>query len=175
MRQELSCGESDMNHPKVKPLTLQIAREIELDERLIELIFADTVPECFEYRIEPIEGSWTCNIPDEYDVAYPIWSCNGDQTLVCLKGKETHFIEGYHDDPEIKRVSRTTQGLLAYILLNWFEGDEPEDVQEAANACGFKHAELVIDYFEQDIEDFDAEEAKIIASVDAMYTSLDES
>ncbi len=79
MIREPPCGPADLNHPKVKSLTRDVASLLGFDDRFTDFVFAESRPPCFDYRVEPPEGGWTCHIPDEYELAYPLWSQNADQ------------------------------------------------------------------------------------------------
>src|SRR5689334_9980928 len=103
---------SDLNHPKVKPFTREIAAELGLDPTFVNFVFAKVRPDCFRYWCEGVEGSWTCYIPQAVTVAYPLWSTNADQTLLLLRGRDISYGKGYHDEPHMEEISQTSQGLL---------------------------------------------------------------
>ncbi|MDB5340971.1 MAG: hypothetical protein JWN70_6590 [Planctomycetaceae bacterium] len=130
---------SDMDHPKVQPFTRQVASELRLELSFVEFVFNTDRPECFRYWCEPVEGSWTCYIPDDVDVAYPLWACNGDQTLLLLADGQISYGKGYHDALDMEMISRTSQGLLADVINLLYESETTEDeLRRAADLCGFR-------------------------------------
>lgn len=86
MNQILHCGPSDLNHPKVKPLTMTFAQQLKWNPKFLEFVFAAQRQACFDHTCEAPNSGWTCYVPDEFDVAYPLWSTNADQTLLLLSG-----------------------------------------------------------------------------------------
>jgi hypothetical protein len=166
---ELPCGPPDLNHPKVKPLTRAIAHRLGLDERFIAFLFAGSRPACFRYRVEDPGGGWTCNIPLECEAGYPLWSRNGDQTLLCAAPQRIYFVQGYHDDPQVTVVARTSQGLLADLFIDSWEGEESDEaLEEAARVCGFRFLGRVLGFCAGDRSgDYDEERRRLVASVDS--------
>src|SRR5215471_11569969 len=76
----------DLNHPKVKPFTREVASALAIDPTFVDFVFAENRPECFRYWVEDVNGGWTCYVPEEFDVAYPLWCTNADQTLILARG-----------------------------------------------------------------------------------------
>jgi len=131
--------ESDLNHPKVTPLTRELAASYALDGTFVDFVFAEKKPACFDYHCEPASNGWTCDIPDEYDRAHPLWSSNANQTLLLASKAGIRFGHGYHDDPEINLVARTTQGLLADLFIDLYERNRSASpLHEGAVFCGFQ-------------------------------------
>jgi hypothetical protein len=149
-------------------MTREVARDLGFDAGFIEFIFAESRPPCFEYCLEPPGNGWTCHIPDEYEAAYPLWSQNGDQTLVCVSGQNIYFINGYHDDPDVTVKSRTDQGLLAEIFIDMYESEESEEaLREASLFSGFAHLDQVLEFCEREGgNDYDDERKQLIAAID---------
>jgi hypothetical protein len=104
-----------LNHPKVSPITFEIALSLKLEPSFLAFIFAEQRPECFQNWCEI--GGWTCFVPDNFEIAYPIWSTNSDQILILISNGLISYGKGYHDCNEIEMISKTSQGLLAYLLV----------------------------------------------------------
>ncbi len=146
----------NLNHPRVHRITPSIAVEIGLSPGFRSFVFSESRPEVFRYRVESLDHTWTCFIPDHIEKAYALWSCNADQTLVCLTGEERSFWHGYHDDPEPTFVARTEQGLLFDLFVGIYESDLPPEVMEfASQSASFRYLENLIDWYrENSDEDF---------------------
>ena len=130
----------DLNHPKVKPFTRAIASQLPLDPTFVNFVFAKERPNCFGYWCEDVQGSWTCFVPDDVTVAYPLWSTNADQTLLVLSGTKISYGKGWHDNPEMEMISETSQGLLANLLNSIWESEaSEEEMREASEFCGFRY------------------------------------
>src|SRR4051794_31667285 len=97
----------DLNHPKVKPFTRDIASQLRLDQSFVSFVFAKERPDRFRYQCEDVKGSWTCYVPDDLTVAYPLWSTNADQTLLLLSGSKISYGKGWHDNPDMEMISQT--------------------------------------------------------------------
>ena len=95
---------SSLNHPKVKHLTLEIALDLKLEPSFLTFIFTEKRPECFDNWCET--GGWTSYVPDNYEIAYPIWSTNSDQTLILISNGIISYGKGYHDCNEIEIISK---------------------------------------------------------------------
>jgi hypothetical protein len=129
----------DLNHPKIKPFTREIASALALDSTFVDFVFAENRPECFRYWVEDVRGGWTCYVPDEIDLAYPLWCTNADQTLILVKESTLSFGKGWHDSPDMGVIAETTQGLLTYLINQIAESDVPDDELElAAEFCGYR-------------------------------------
>jgi hypothetical protein len=129
----------DLNHPKVKPFTREIASALGLDSTFVDFVFAECRPKCFRYWVEDVHRGWTCYVPDEFDVAYPLWCTNADQTLILMSDSALSFAKGWHDNPDMEMISRTTQGLLTYLMNQVAESDVPDDeLKVAADFCGYR-------------------------------------
>jgi len=76
----------DLNHPKVKPFTREIASALAIDRSFADFVFAINRPECFRCWVEDVNSGWTCYVPHDIDVVYPLWCTNLDQTLILVKG-----------------------------------------------------------------------------------------
>ncbi len=137
----------DFNHPKVKLFTPDIASELRLDQTFVNFVFAKERPDLFRYWCEDVEGSWTCYVPDDVSVAYPLWSTNSDQTLLLLSETKISFGTGWHDNPDMIRISLTSQGLLASLLNSIWESEaSEEEMQEAAEFCGFRYLSDLLEF-----------------------------
>ncbi len=161
----------DLNHPKVKPLTREIASSLAIDQTFIDFVFADKRPECFRYWVEVVNGGWTCYVPDEFDVAYPLWSTNADQTLILVNGSTLSYGKGWHDNPDMEMISTTTQGLLSDLMIEIADSDEPNhDLRQAAAFCGYRFIDDLLAFIAGPIpKGMSWSEAKrqFIATVDA--------
>jgi hypothetical protein len=130
----------DLNHPKVRPFTRQIASALALDQTFVDFVFADTQPECLRHWVEDVTRGWTCYIPDEFDVAYPLWCTNADQTLILKKGSTIRFAKGWHDSPDMEMISKTSQGLLTHLMAELADaGATDEELKQAAAFCGYRY------------------------------------
>jgi hypothetical protein len=130
----------DLNHPKVKTFTREVATRLRLDSTFVNFVFSKDRPACFRYWCEDVNRGWTCFVPDNADIAYPVWSTNADQTLVLVAGSKASYAKGWHDNPDIEMISETTQGLLADLLNKIWESEvSDEEMQVAAQVCGFKY------------------------------------
>ncbi len=85
---------NDLNHPKVQAFTREVASNLAIDRTFIGFVFAEHRPECFRYWVEDVNGGWTCYIPDEYDVAYPLWCTDADQTLILAEDQRCRLAWG---------------------------------------------------------------------------------
>lgn len=160
---------SDLIHPKVKEFSADVAKEFNLDEKFTEFVLSDNKPLCFEYRVENPSNGWTCYLPDEVEVAYPLWSCNADQTLLCVDKGGYWFARGYHDDHDLNRISNSHQGLLADLFISLYESEETDfALKEAASASGFRFLEKVLEFLEQEHEDHYGECEKFVLEVDIL-------
>ena len=136
---------SDLDHPKVAPFTQDVARGLQIEPSFVDFVFAVERPVCFQYWCESVDGGWTCFVPDEIDIAYPLWSCNADQTLLLLSHGNISFGKGYHDAADMEMISGTSQGLLADLINLLYESETPEEeILLAAEFCGFR---FLTDYF----------------------------
>lgn len=137
----------NLNHPKVRQFTPEIASELQLDQRFVNFIFAKERPEQFRYWCEGVTGSWTCYIPDNVTVAYPLWSTNANQTLLLLTENRISYGNGCHDNPNIEMLSRTSQGLLATLLNSIWESEaSEEEMREASEFCGFRYLDDLFEF-----------------------------
>jgi len=128
----------DLNHPKVKAFTREIASALAVAPTFVDFAFAENRPECFRYWVEDVHDGWTCYVPDEFDVAYPLWCTNADQTLILVKESTLSFGKGWHDNPDMEMISTTTQGLLTYLMIRIADSDVPdEELKQAAGFCGY--------------------------------------
>lgn len=160
----------DLNHPKVKPFTREIAAELSLEPRFTEFVFAKERPDCFRYRVEDVTGSWTCYVPDEFDVAYPLWSSNADQTLVLVRDSTLAFGDGWHDDPDMDIVSKTTQGLLTDLMRQIAESDVPDaELRQAAEFCDYRYLDELLAFLDEPtpVDKWSEAMEQFIANVDA--------
>ncbi len=159
----------DLNHPKVKAFSREIARELALDPTFVDFVFAENRPECFEFWVENVQRSWTCYVPDTFDVAYPLWRTGADQTLILRKGDAISFGKGWHDNPDMEMISETTQGLLTHLMAELIDsGDSNEDLTRAAEFCGCRFLDELLHHMEQ-VPDASCRETfkRFIADVDA--------
>ena len=162
---------SDLNHPKVKPLTREIASLLEIDPAFVDFVFAEKRPECFRYWVEDVNDGWTCYVPNDFDVAFPLWSTNADQTLILVKGTTLSFGKGWHDNPDVEMISTTAQGLLSNLMIEIAESDVPNDeLRQAAAFCGYRFVDDLLEFIDGSMpEGISWSEAKeqFIAAVDA--------
>ncbi|MEZ6045232.1 MAG: hypothetical protein R3C11_06545 [Planctomycetaceae bacterium] len=129
----------DLNHPKVRKFTREIGRRLRIDESFLDFVFADKRPDCFQYWVEDVASGWTCYVPDEFDVTYPLWSTNANQTLLLVTGDSLVFGQGYHDSPEVNLIAKTTQGLLTELMIQLIESEASDvELREAAEFCGYR-------------------------------------
>lgn len=135
----LSAAMDELNHPKVKAFTRKIASDLALDPAFVEFVFSEKRPDCFEHWVEDVGSGWTCYVPDEFDVAYPLWSTNADQTLILVKGATLSFGKGWHDNPDMEMIAETTQGLLTNLIAEIAGvGVQDEELKRAAEFCGYR-------------------------------------
>lgn len=140
----------DLNHLKVRSFSREIARELALEPSFVDFVFAENRPECFRNWVGDLQGSWTCYVPDAFDVAYPLWSTNADQTLILRKGDSISFGKGWHDNPEMEMISETTQGLLTYLMEEVISSSESdEECIQAAQFCSYKFLDELLQLMEQ--------------------------
>jgi hypothetical protein len=136
----------DLNHPKVTPFTRDVGSRLHLDPTFVDFVLSKHRPECFEYWCADSDRGWTCFIPEKIEVAYPLWCTNADQTLLLTAGGEISYAKGWHDNPDIEMIARTSQGLLAHLMNEIWESESTEaEMWEAAEACGFRYLR---EYFE---------------------------
>lgn len=129
----------DLNHPKISTFTRNVAATLNVERSFVDFVFAESKPSCFEFRCQPAQSGWTCYVPDDVDVAYPLWSSNADQTLLTVSRGAVAFADGYHDDPTFDRISGTAQGLLATLFISLYESEVTDDDLTAAAAfAGFR-------------------------------------
>jgi hypothetical protein len=160
---------TDLNHPTVKPLTLDAAIALALEPEFVAFVFAESRPPCFDYWVESYDRGWTCFVPDQVEVAYPLWSTNADQTLVCVGQKRLWFMQGHHDDPDTYDIAETVQGLLADLFIKLYESEATiEDLRNAATSCGFRHVDDVIAFAESSGENYYDRKSDLIARIDGM-------
>lgn len=140
----------DLNHPKVKVFTREIACDLAVDPQFVDFVFAENRPECFRYWVEDVQGGWTCYVPDEFDVAYPLWCTNADQTLILVKASTLSFGKGWHDNPDIEMISETTQGLLTHLMAEVAGADvSDEELKRAAEYCGYRFLDELLTLMQQ--------------------------
>lgn len=136
---------NDLNDPKVKPLTREAAANLGLEPEFVAFLFSGSRPACFDYWVENPDKGWTCYVPPDVDVAYPLWCTNGDQTLVCVGQGRRWFMHGYHDDVEVHDIASTVQGLLADLFFKMYDSEATvEELRDAAVSCGFRYLDRVI-------------------------------
>lgn len=161
----------DLNHPKVKSFSREIASLLRLDESFVDFVFANVRPDCFRYRVEDVQGSWTCYIPDDVTVAYPLWSANADQTLLLLSGSKISYGMGWHDNPDVEMISQTSQGLLANLLNAVWESEaSEEEMREAAEFCGFRYLFDLLEFVKAPVPEgtgWDQRWQRFLSAIDA--------
>lgn len=161
---------SPLGHPKVEPLTREIATDLGLDPAFVEFVFAEARPECFDYWVEPPENGWTCFVPERAIVAHPLWSSNADQTLGLVTNEGLEFGHAYHDDLDFNRVAGTSQGLLANLFIALYESDvSHSELQSAASFAGFGYLDRCIRFSEAEGDDpgnWEARKSAFIAEID---------
>ena len=140
---------NDLNHPKVKRFTREIASALAIDRSFADFAFASNRPDCFRYWVEDVNRGWTCYVPDDIDVAYPLWCTNADQTLILVKGSTLSFGKGWHDNPEMEIISETTQGVLTHLLNQIAESDVPDnELRKAAAFCGYLYVDDLLAFID---------------------------
>lgn len=140
---------NSLNHPKVKPFTREVAASLEIEPAFVDFVFADNRPECFRYWVEDVNRGWTCYVPNEFDVAFPLWCTNADQTLMLANKSGLCFGRGSHDNPEVQPIAKTTQGLLTYLVNQIAESDATDDeLRQAAEFCGYRHLEALLAFID---------------------------
>ena len=167
----MHSDENDLNHPKVTAFTLEIASRLSLDSAFVNFVLAKERPRCFDSWCEDVESGWTCFVPDKVDIAFPLWSTNADQTLILLAGTEVSYAKGWHDNPDMEIISQTSQGLLADLLNKIWESEaSDEEMQAAANACGFKYLSEYLEWVsapETNPGDWQERWGQFISAIDA--------
>ena len=139
----------DLNHPKVKPFTRKIASALAIDRSFADFVFAINRQECFRCWVEDVNSGWTCYVPNDIEVVYPLWCTNADQTLILVKGSTLSFGKGWHDNPDMEVISKTTQGLLAYLIIQIAESDVPDgELRQAAAFCGFRFVDELLAFID---------------------------
>jgi hypothetical protein len=132
-----------------KPLTREIAYSLAIDPTFVDFVFAEKRPTCFRYLVEDVNFGWTCYVPNDFDIAYPLWSTNADQTLILVKGSTISFGKGWHDNPDMEIISETTQGLLTYLINQIAESDVPDDeLRQAASFCSYRFVDDLLAFID---------------------------
>jgi len=138
----------DLNDPKVRPFSRAIGQQLGLEPKFIDFVFSPHHHDFFRYRVESVGESWTAIIPPDVSAAYPLWSSNGEQTLVCVNGEGLWFGLGWHDgsdDPEY--LSKSVQGLLARLFIDGVDPSAPLlEYEAAAETCGFRYLSDVVSF-----------------------------
>jgi hypothetical protein len=135
---------NDLNDPKIRPLTVEVAASLGLEQAFVAFLFAASRPACFDYWVESPERGWTSRVPSNVDVAYPLWCTNGDQMLLCEGQGRRWFRQGYHDGDEARDVAKSVQGLLADLFFRMSDSESAEeDLRAAATSGGFRYFEKV--------------------------------
>ncbi len=158
-----------LNHPKVRVFSCEVASHLRLEPSFVDFVFADYRPECLRNWVEDAHTGWTCYVPEEFDVAFPLWCCNADQTLILGKGSEIFFGEGWHDNAEMEMISRTTQGLLTRLIAKLIDvGDSDDELHQAAESCNYSYLDELLELVRQTTDRSWSETLKrFIAEVDA--------
>ncbi len=130
---------NDLAHPRVSEFTHDVAKTLKLDKAFVEFVLNPSRPACFSYRCAPAANGWTCFVPDDAEVAHPLWSCNANQTLIFVSQGTVLYAKGSHESPTIDPIARTPQGLLADLFIDLYE-DETEltELEAAADFAGFR-------------------------------------
>jgi hypothetical protein len=167
-----------LNNPKIQPLTRSLALQLGLDPAFVEFVFATERPSSFDYWCEDLAGSWTAFVPDHVTVAYPLWATGADQTLLLVSGSSVSYGKGYHDGtPDVERISQTSQGLLATLLMQiWESGATADEMRDAAQFCGFHFWRDLVEFLDAtaslDSQLWSKQEQTFIAEIDAKYRML---
>jgi hypothetical protein len=103
-----------------------------LSEKLIAFVMTEPRQGIFTYRCEEKYGGWPSHVPEDVTAVYPLWSCNGDLTVVWIRAGHREFVRLYHDDPDVTLLARSEQGLLAKLFLPLMEGLSWNDATEVA-------------------------------------------
>ena len=159
---------SDLNHPKVKLLTPDVARQLALGAVFTDFLFAQSRPGCFSFWVDPPTRGWTSYVPDHVDVAYPLWSTNADQTLLCVGENRRWFMQGYHDGMEPCDIANTVQGLLANLFFAMSDaGATDDELREAAKTCGFHYLDEFMSFFAKlSDEDYETWTKRLVTEID---------
>lgn len=158
----------DLNHPKVQPYSRDIGVRYGLELKFLDFIEATDRPRCFRYRVEDVEMAWTCYVPDKFDVAYPLWSTNGDHTLLLVSNEEIWFGKGWHDHPAMEMISRTSQGLLVNLFIAVIESELSDDeLQSAAQFAGFRYLKETLTLVDTEHQNWKEAVEQFIADIDA--------
>jgi hypothetical protein len=163
---------SSLAHPKVSAFTPVVAARLRLDPAFVAFVFASDKPESFSYWCDPADEGWSIAVPDDWEAAYPLWSTNGNQTLLLRSGTSYAFAHGSHDDEDVDIVAQTVQGLLADLFITLWESDESEPaLRHAAEFCGFRHLDEVLEFERQHNRDRDysKQRSRFIARVDEQH------
>ena len=139
----------DLNHPKVRQLTREIATNLHLESSFVDFVFAKTRPSCFDNWVEDVAGGWTWYVPDEFEIAYPLWCTNADQTLILVGKAGLEFGKGWHDDADMEMISKTAQGLLTHLMNHIVEKDLSDDeLRHASEFCGYRFLDSLLAFRE---------------------------
>lgn len=160
-----------MNHPKISEFTCAVGINYKLSDRFVNFVLAKTKPPCFDFRCEPAANGRTSFVPDDVDVAYPLWSANADQTLMLVNSAGLRFAYGYHDESDVDIVSTTPSGLLCRLFIALIESEEPESsLQAGADFAGFSFLADCIAFCDANsasYREYDHLIAKFTARIDA--------
>ena len=166
-------GMTDLNDPRVKPLSREMAASLGFDPEFVDFVFASVQPGCLQYSVQKKDLGWTCHVPDDVEVAYPLWSTHsGDQILVCVGGGRRWFMRGFHGEPDALAISKTVQGLLADLFVEMYDSQATvEELRSAAQFCGFRHVDEVVAMAKGAGTDWNWEDAKkeLVEEIDAKY------
>ena len=131
------------NHLKVRQFLATDGERLRLEPMFVRFVTSvETRPACFGYRCEAAENGWTVWLPEVVEIAYALWSCCADQTLLVCEPGRIYFGAAHHDEPTLRYIASTAQGLMAELFLTLWE-DEVSDIElaEAAALCGYLHLE----------------------------------
>ncbi len=131
---------SVLAHPKVSQFTREIGSELGLESSFLDFVFSKARPDCFRDWCRDADNGWTCYVPDDVIVAYPLWSTNSDQILLVVSESEISYAMGFHDHPNIKFLSKTSQGLLADLLSQMWDVISEVEMGEAIEFCKFMYS-----------------------------------
>lgn len=174
------CGHRPTDADVVK--TRYKARELldlGLSEPLVKFVMEEPRTGIFTYWCEDKYGGWLCSIPTDVTAVYPLWSCNGDLTVLWVRNGNREFVRTYHDDPESRFLAFTEQGLLARLFHRVMESQDwntPSEVADseqvlmaAAKRLGFTYMQEFLDLYMQSDKDPDGYSQrieKLILSID---------
>ncbi|MBP3954343.1 hypothetical protein J8F10_03405 [Gemmata sp. G18] len=128
--------------------------DLGLSPRFVTFIFLESKPKPFDYWCDSPHAGWACAIPREVSGVYPLWCCGSDPTVLWMRRGRIEFVQLYHDDPTVRFLARTEQGLLAHLFIRLLESADwhhPESVSRLrpmAELTGFHHFDQLCAWYQ---------------------------